>query len=190
VNASEVIMMEKKIKGKAYVCGRDDVDTDMIIPAKYLNTHDPKELAQHAMEFIDPRFPEKAKKMGIRIVVGGKNFGCGSSREHAVWCLAGNGIRAVIADSFARIFFRNCVNYGLLPVACQGAGRKIRTGDEIEIDASSGKIRNLTRKEEYAARPLPGFAVDILNAGGLLRYVKKTLDAAGAADGRKEARRK
>ena len=177
-----------QIKGRVWKFG-DDVNTDLIIAGKYkLSITNLDELSKHAMEGAMPDFAQKARRGDL--IVAGRNFGCGSSREHAVWCLAGNGIRAVIADSFARIFFRNCVNYGLLPVACQGAGRKIRTGDEIEIDASSGKIRNLTRKEEYAARPLPGFAVDILNAGGLLRYVKKTLDAAGAADGRKEARRK
>lgn len=163
-----------KIKGKAYVYDKDDIDTDMIIPAKYLNTDEPQDLARHAMEFIDPRFPEKARKMGIGIIVGGKNFGCGSSREHAVWCFTGQGIRAVIADSFARIFFRNCINYGLLPVACAGASKKIKTGDEIEIDIARGSVKNLTRNEQYSAKPLPDFAVEILNAGGLLRYVKKT----------------
>jgi 3-isopropylmalate dehydratase small subunit len=167
------------MKGKAVVYGMDDIDTDMIIPAKYLNTHDPKELARHAMEFMDPGFPEKVRKAGATVFVAGGNFGCGSSREHAVWCLTGNGITAIVADSFARIFFRNCVNYGLLPVVCPGAGKRIRNGDEIEIDAGRGKVRNLTRKEEYAAKPLPDFAMEILGSGGLLMHIKKALDSGG-----------
>ena len=169
----------KNIKGKAMVYAKDDIDTDMIIPAKYLNTADPEELAMHAMEFIDPGFHDRAAKAGISVLVAGENFGCGSSREHAVWCLAGNGITAVVAGSFARIFFRNCVNYGLLPVICPGAGSKIKTGDSIEIDIAGGKVRNLTRKEEYITKPLPAFAMDILGAGGLLKYIKKTLDDGG-----------
>lgn len=170
-----MIMMEKRIRGKAIVCAKDDIDTDMIIPAKYLNTDDQAELAKHAMEFIDPGFPEKARKSGAKILVGGENFGCGSSREHAVWCLAGNGVRCVIAGSFARIFFRNCVNYGLLPLRLPDAAKKIRTGDEIEIDMAGWKVRNLTSRKEYEAKPLPDFALEILDAGGLLLYVKKTM---------------
>jgi 3-isopropylmalate/(R)-2-methylmalate dehydratase small subunit len=165
-------VIEMKIRGKACAYDRDDIDTDMIIPAKYLNTDDHEELARHAMEFIDPGFPERVRKLGAVAVVGGRNFGCGSSREHAVWCFTGQGMRAVIADSFARIFFRNCVNYGLFPVACPGAGKKINTGDEIEIDTESGTVRNLTKGEQYESKPLPAFAMEIVRAGGLLKYIK------------------
>jgi len=171
-----VSAMGNKIKGKAYVYDRDDIDTDMIIPARYLNTDDPKELVEHAMEAIDPDFPKKVAEMGIEIVVGGENFGCGSSREHAIWCLTGQGIKAVVASSFARIFFRNCVNYGLLPAICPGASKRIRTGDEIEIDIAEGLVRNLTKKEEYRLKPLPDFAMEIVTAGGLLRYIKRKLE--------------
>ena len=164
--------MEKKIKGKAYVCGRDDVDTDMIIPAKYLNTHDPKELAQHAMEFIDPRFPEKAKKMGIRIVVGGKNFGCGSSREHAPISIKTAGVSCVIAKTFARIFFRNSINIGLLIVEQPQAAEEINEGDEVEVSMEAAKITNLTSGKEYSFAPLPEEIQKIVGLGGLMNFVK------------------
>lgn len=166
--------METKITGKAMVFDRDDIDTDMIIPAKYLNTDDPEELAEHAMEFIDEDFPKRAKGENSSILVAGKNFGCGSSREHAVWCLTGNGIKAVIADSFARIFFANCVNYGLFPVVCPGASKKIKTGDEVEIDIAAGKVR--AGDIELKSEPLPDFMMEIVEDGGLLPHVKKELD--------------
>ncbi len=166
--------MKTKITGKAAVFDKDDIDTDMIIPAKYLNTDNPKELAEHAMEFIDEDFPGKVRDNNIRIVVAGKNFGCGSSREHAVWALTGNGIKAVIADSFARIFFSNCVNYGLFPVICPGASKKIKTGDEVEIDIAAGKVR--AKGVELDSEPLPDFMMKIVEDGGLLPHVKKELD--------------
>jgi len=159
------------MKGKAIVYRKNDIDTDMIIPAKYLNMDSPKELAPHAMEFLDKDFPSKVKEGDI--LVAGKNFGCGSSREHAVWSLTGNGVQAVIAESFARIFFRNCINYGLLPVVLDGANKKISTGDELEIDISNGVVKNLTTKEDYKIKPYPEFAMEIINAGGLMNYVKK-----------------
>ena len=165
--------METKITGKAAVFDRDDIDTDMIIPAKYLNTDDPKELAEHAMEFIDEAFPKSVRDNNIRIIIAGKNFGCGSSREHAVWCLTGNGIKAVIADSFARIFFANCVNYGLFPVICLGASKKIKTGDEVEIDIENGVVR--TKDVELKSEALPDFMMEIVEDGGLLPHVKKGL---------------
>lgn len=161
------------MKGRAHVFDRDDIDTDLIIPAKYLNTDDPAELSEHAMEFVDIDFPKKVKAGDI--VVGGRNFGCGSSREHAVWAFTGKGVQAVIADSFARIFFRNCINYGLFPVVCVGASKKIADGDVVEIDVSRGVVKNITKGEEYKSKPLPKFAQDIVNAGGLLPYVKKSL---------------
>ncbi len=166
--------MKTKITGKAAVFGRDDIDTDMIIPAKYLTTDDPRELAGHAMEFIDEDFPENVKDNNTKIVVAGKNFGCGSSREHAVWALTGNGIEAVIADSFARIFFSNCVNYGLFPVVCPGASKKIKTGGEVEIDIADGVVR--TKDAELKSEPLPDFMMKIVEDGGLLPHVKKELD--------------
>lgn len=165
--------MKQSIKGKSFVFDKDDIDTDMIIPAKYLNTDREKELAEYAMEFLDKDFPKKAKEKKIEIVVAGKNFGCGSSREHAVWCLTGNNVKAVIAEGFARIFFRNCVNFGLFPVVCHGCTKKISEGDELEIDIKNGIVRNLTKKDEYKSEPLPDFMMEIVEAGGLLPYVKK-----------------
>jgi 3-isopropylmalate/(R)-2-methylmalate dehydratase small subunit len=170
-------MFMERIRGKAFAFRRDDIDTDMIIPAKYLNTDDPRELAGKAMEFLDPDFPGKVKKTGTKILVAGRNFGCGSSREHAVWCLTGLGIKAVIAESFARIFFRNCVNYGLFPAALPGAAGKISTGDDVEIDPEKGTVKNITKGREYQTRPLPGFAMDIVKAGGLLNHVRKSMEA-------------
>jgi 3-isopropylmalate/(R)-2-methylmalate dehydratase small subunit len=167
--------MKQTIKGKSFVFDKDDVDTDMIIPAKYLNTDDEKELAECAMEFLDKDFPKKVKEKKIEIVVAGKNFGCGSSREHAVWCLTGNNVKAVIAEGFARIFFRNCVNFGLFPVVCPGCTKKISEGDELEIDIKKGIIKNLTKNEEYKSEPLPDFMMEIVEAGGLLPYVKKNI---------------
>jgi len=165
--------MKQTIKGKSFVFDKDDIDTDMIIPAKYLNTDNEKELAEHAMEFIDQDFPKKVKNNDYEVIVSGKNFGCGSSREHAVWCLTGNNIKAVIAEGFARIFFRNCVNFGLFPVVCLGSSKKIKQGDELEIDIKKGMIKNLTKNEEYKSEPLPDFMMEIVEAGGLLPYVKK-----------------
>lgn len=165
--------MKDKITGKARVFDSDDIDTDMIIPAKYLNTDDPAELAEHAMEFVDEDFPEKVHKDHTKVVIAGKNFGCGSSREHAVWCLTGNGIEAVIADSFARIFFANCVNYGLFPVVCPGASKKIRDGNEVEIDIANGVVK--TKDVELKCEALPEFMMEIVEDGGLLPHVKKSL---------------
>ena len=168
--------MKDTIKGKSFVFDHDDIDTDMIIPAKYLNTDNEEELAGYAMEFIDKDFPKKAKEENIEIVVSGKNFGCGSSREHAVWCLTGNGIKAVIAESFARIFFRNCVNFGLFPVVCHGISKKVSEGDELEIDIKEGIVKNITKEEEYKSEPLPSFMMEIVEAGGLLPYIKNKND--------------
>ena len=160
------------VTGKAYVCDRDDVDTDMIIPAKYLNTDDPAELAKGAFEFVDKDFPAKAGREKFGVLVSGRNFGCGSSREHAVWCLTGHGIQCVIADSFARIYFKNCVNYGLLPVVCPGARKKIRTGDCVEIDVAARVVKNMTTGETCAFESYPDFILEIIEAGGLLPWVK------------------
>src|SRR3989339_252502 len=154
------------MKGYAHVYKREHINTDEIIPARYLNTDNEQELAKHAMEDIDKEFVKKVKKGDF--IVASDDFGCGSSREHAVWALRGAGIKAVIANSFARIFFRNCINNGMLAIECKDAYTKIKTGDEIEIDIKKGVIKNISKKEEYKFTPIPDFAVEIINAGGLL----------------------
>ncbi len=159
-----------KLIGKAWKFG-DDVDTDAIIPARYLNVSDPFELAAHCMEDIDPDFMKKISKGDI--IVADKNFGCGSSREHAPLAIKTAGISCVIAKSFARIFYRNAINIGLPILECEEAASKINEGDQIEIDLSSGIITNLTKKETYKAQPFPEFMQKIISAGGLMNYVMK-----------------
>src|SRR3989344_2572594 len=159
------------LKGKSHVYSRNDIDTDLIIPARCLNTDNEKELAKHAMEDIDKNVARKAKPGDF--IVAGSNFGCGSSREHAVWALRGAGIRAVIADSFARIFFRNSINNGFYAIECKGLSKSVRNGDELEVDVNNGIIKNLTDKKEYKFAPFPQFAIDIIKAGGLLEYIDK-----------------
>jgi 3-isopropylmalate dehydratase small subunit len=158
----------KNISGIASIFARDDIDTDLIIPAKYLTTSDSDELAAHALEAIGG---EKLKSVKNPIVVAGKNFGCGSSREHAVWALVGSGVRAVVADSFARIFFRNSVNFGLPTFVLENAAEKFAENDEIEIDPANSKIKNLTQKTEFEIAPLPEFLAEIVEAGGLLNQI-------------------
>ncbi|MGB9716288.1 MAG: 3-isopropylmalate dehydratase small subunit [Thermodesulfovibrionales bacterium] len=160
------------IRGKVWKFG-NDIDTDVIIPARYLNTSDPKELAMHVMEGIDSNFPQKIKNGDI--IIAGKNFGCGSSREHAPIAIKASGIQAVIAKSFARIFYRNAFNIGLPIFESSEAPEKIKENDEIEIDADSGIIRNLTRKEEYKANPIPSFMQELIKAGGLIEWTRKRL---------------
>ncbi len=160
----------EKIKGRVWKFG-DNIDTDVIIPARYLNTTDPEELAKHCMEDADPEFAKKVKKGDI--IVAGRNFGCGSSREHAPIAIKACGISCVIAKSFARIFYRNAFNTGLLILECPEAVEKIDEGDELEVYPEEGKIINLTKKEEYHTKPLPEFMKDILEAGGLIPYVMK-----------------
>ena len=162
------------IKGTAYKFG-DNVDTDQIIPAKYLVTTDPKELAKHCMEIADADFPSKAKPGDI--MIAGKNFGCGSSREHAPISIKGLGLGLIIAESFARIFFRNCINIGMPILECPEAAREANAGDQIEVDLDSGTIKNLTQKKSYTAQPFPEFMQQIINAGGLMPYVQKRLKA-------------
>ena len=157
-----------KVKGKAWKFG-DDIDTDTIIPAIYLNTTDPNELAQHCMEVVDPDFPKKVSPGDI--IVADKNFGCGSSREHAPIAIKAAGISCVIAKSFARIFYRNSINIGLPILACEEAALKIAEGDQIEVDLTSGTITNLTRSETYKAQPFPEFMQQIIASGGLMNYV-------------------
>jgi len=156
--------------GIAHVYKRDHINTDEIIPARYLNIDKEEELAKHAMEDLDKNFIKKVKQGDF--IVAGENFGCGSSREHAVWALRGSGIKAVIADSFARIFFRNCINNGFYVIELKDASKKIRNGDELKINIEKGIINDLTNKKEYKFVPFPKFAVDIIKVGGLLNYVK------------------
>jgi 3-isopropylmalate/(R)-2-methylmalate dehydratase small subunit len=162
--------MKGTMKGKAWRFG-DDVDTDAIIPARYLNTSDPDELALHCMEDADPEFPSKVAHGDM--IIGGKNFGCGSSREHAPIALKAAGVSCVIAGSFARIFYRNAFNMGLPILESQEASDRIRTGDIIEVDPAAGSIANITRDESYRAEPYPSFMMDLINAGGLIPYLLK-----------------
>ncbi|HEB74822.1 MAG TPA: 3-isopropylmalate dehydratase small subunit [Nitrospirae bacterium] len=163
------------IRGRTWRFG-SDIDTDAIIPARYLNTSDPVELAKHVMEDADPEFPGKVKSGDI--IVADKNFGCGSSREHAPIAIKAAGIQAVVAKSFARIFYRNAFNIGLPIFESPEASEKIQEGDEIEIDADSGLIRNLTRNEEYRARPIPPFMQELIKAGGLVEWTRRKIETA------------
>ena len=147
----------------------DNVDTDVIIPARYLNTSDEKELASHCMEDIDPNFAGSIKKGDI--IVAGRNFGCGSSREHAPIAIKASGISCVIAKSFARIFYRNAINIGLPILECEQAAESISKGDRLKIDFSTGMIENITKNEKYEAIPFPGFIQNIIKSGGLLRSI-------------------
>lgn len=162
------------IEGKV-IKYKDNIDTDVIIPARYLNTSDPKELASHCMEDLDSNFGEKTKHSCI--IVAGKNFGCGSSREHAPIAIKAAGIKCVIAESFARIFFRNSINIGLPIMECNEASRNINNGDEISIDVSSGIIKNINNGEIYKAAPFPEFMRKIINSDGLINYVKKEVSS-------------
>lgn len=152
----------------------DNVDTDVIIPARYLNTSDGRELAKHCMEDIDKDFAQKVKVGNI--MVAGANFGCGSSREHAPLAIKESGISCVIAKSFARIFFRNSINIGLAILECEEACDSIDDGDELAVDFDTGVITNVTKGESYQAQPFPEFIKEIINAGGLLKSIKAKQD--------------
>ena len=154
-----------KAHGRVHKYG-NNVDTDVIIPARHLNTQDHKELASHCMEDIDKDFINKVQQGDI--MVAGDNFGCGSSREHAPIAIKAAGIDCVIANTFARIFYRNSINIGLPIMECPEASEKIEAGDEVEVDFDSGVIRNLTKGEEYQAHPFPESIQKIIKAGGLL----------------------
>ena len=156
---------------KAHVYDRDHVNTDEIIPARYLNTDDMAELAMHCMEDLDKDFISKAKPGDV--IVAGDDFGCGSSREHAVWAIQGAKVGAVIAHSFARIFYRNCINCGFYPIELDDAVNKIQDGDDLEIDYKAGTIANKTQGTTIEFTPLPDFAIEIVNDGGLLEHIKK-----------------
>lgn len=158
-----------KVNGTVHKYG-DNVDTDVIIPARYLNTSVPAELAQHCMEDIDKEFVNNVKNGDI--MVAHNNFGCGSSREHAPIAIKASGISCVIAATFARIFYRNAINIGLPIMECREAAEKIEMGDEVEIDFDSGVITNVTKGESYQAEPFPEFIKEIINKGGLLNSLK------------------
>ncbi|MGE0100925.1 MAG: 3-isopropylmalate dehydratase small subunit [Blastocatellales bacterium] len=163
--------LEMTLKGKAHVYERAHINTDEIIPARYLNVHEEAELAKHAMEDIDQDFVNRVRPGDL--VFAGDNFGCGSSREHAVWALRGAGIKAVIAKSYARIFFRNAINNGFLAIECPEAVDAVQNGDEVELDLAAGVMRNLTRGSEARFVPLSDFARELIEDGGLLPHIQK-----------------
>lgn len=158
-----------KANGRVHKYG-DNIDTDVIIPARHLNTANHKELANHCMEDIDTEFVHKVKDGDI--MVGGWNFGCGSSREHAPIAIKESGISCVIAKTFARIFYRNAINIGLAILECEEASDKIQDGDEVAIDFDTGIITNVTRNETYQALPFPDFIKEIIAKGGLLNSIR------------------
>lgn len=157
----------KAAKGHVFKYG-DNVDTDVIIPARYLNSSDPKELALHCMEDIDKDFVKNVKAGDI--MVANKNFGCGSSREHAPISIKAAGVSCVIAETFARIFYRNAINIGLPIIECPEAAKAIEAGDEVEIDFDSGKIYDRTKGTEFQGQPFPEFMQKLIAAGGLVKY--------------------
>jgi len=156
---------------KAHVYKRDHINTDEIIPARYLNTDNEVELARYCLEDLDKEFVNKVEAGDI--IVAGDDFGCGSSREHAVWAIRGAKVGCVIAKSFARIFYRNAINCGFYLVESADAVERINNGDEIEVDYKGGKIRDVTTGEEMEFMPLPDFAIEIIEDGGLLNHIKK-----------------
>jgi 3-isopropylmalate dehydratase small subunit len=167
-------------RGKAFVYG-DNVDTDVIIPARYLVVSDPAELAKHCMEDIDPEFVKKVQPGDV--IVAGRNFGSGSSREHAPLAIKASGISCIIAASFARIFYRNCINMGLPILECPEAAAEIRPGDTVEVDLESGTITNVSSGESFTAAPYPPFMMDIMRAGGLIAKLRADRQARMAAGG-------
>jgi len=160
------------MRGKAIKYG-DNVDTDVIIPARYLNTTEEKELARHCFEDLDKDFKEKVKER--KIIVAGYNFGCGSSREHAPVSIKASGVKAIIASSFARIFFRNAINIGLPVIESRQASSFIQDGDDLEIDSSSGKIKDITKDKMFDVEPLPEFIQMIISSGGYINFAKKNI---------------
>ena len=159
-----------KANGHVFKYG-DNVDTDVIIPARYLNSSDPKELAQHCMEDIDQEFVKKVQNGDI--IVADKNFGCGSSREHAPLAIKASGVSCVIAETFARIFYRNAINIGLPIIECPEAAKGIAAGDEVEVDFDSGVIQNLTKGTQFQGQAFPPFMQKIIEAEGLVNYINQ-----------------
>ncbi|MDR1471212.1 MAG: 3-isopropylmalate dehydratase small subunit [Synergistaceae bacterium] len=167
-----------KISGSAWVYG-DNVDTDVIIPARYLTTSDPARLAPHCMEDIDASFASSVRPGDV--IVAGANFGCGSSREHAPIAIKASGVSCVIAPSYARIFYRNAINIGLPILECAEVSSPgaVSRGDALEVDIAGGSIKNLTNGREFTASPAPEFMSELLDAGGLVPYVRRRLGCAG-----------
>jgi 3-isopropylmalate dehydratase small subunit len=164
--------IEHTVKGRAWVYG-DNIDTDVIIPARYLSTSVPEELAPHCMEDVDSSFASSVRAGDV--IVAGANFGCGSSREHAPIAIKASGVACVIAASYARIFYRNAINIGLPILECTEAGAGISAGDELEIDMAAGKITDITNGKVFAAAPPPEFLRGIFASGGLVPYVRERL---------------
>jgi len=164
--------MNSKIKAPALTFG-NNIDTDVILPGKYLILVDPCELAKHALESLDTTFPDKAKK-GI-IIIGGKNFGCGSSREQAPLALKYSGVKCVIAESFARIFFRNSINIGLPVLECKGISEAVKTGDTVAVDFEAGNIENTSNGKKFQVDKLPPFILEILADGGLIENLRRKM---------------
>ena len=167
------------IEGAAHVYG-DNVDTDVIIPARYLTTTDPGELAAHCMEDLDPEFVSRVRAGDV--IVGGRNFGSGSSREHAPIAIRASGVAAITAESFARIFYRNSINVGLPIVECPGVTDGAELGDVFRVDLEAGVVENVTKGRRFDATPLPAFMKEILDAGGLMPWVARSLAAGGSAE--------
>jgi 3-isopropylmalate/(R)-2-methylmalate dehydratase small subunit len=163
------------LKGFAHVYERAHINTDEIIPARYLNVHEEAELAKYAMEDIDNDFVKRVKPGDV--VIAGDNFGCGSSREHAVWALRGAGVKVVIARSYARIFFRNAINNGFLAIEADVCDM-VKTGDEVELDLAAGRLRNLSTGKEAGFVPLSDFARELIEDGGLLPHIQKKAKSA------------
>ncbi len=161
-----------KVSGPAIKFGKN-IDTDVILPGKYLVLVDPYDLAKHALEGLDPDFPDKAKK-GV-IIVGGKNFGCGSSREQAPLALKYSGVKCVIAESFARIFFRNAINIGLPVIECKGISAAVDNGDELTVDFEAGTVQNLSKGKSFQVAKLPPFILEILSDGGLIENLRRRM---------------
>lgn len=158
------------VKGKAIKFGKN-VDTDVIIPARYLSSSDPRELALHCMEDIDANFIQKVNVGDL--IIAGKNFGCGSSREHAPLAIKACGISCIIAENFARIFYRNAINIGLPIMECEEAAKDIEEGNQVEVNFSSGMIKNITKNKSYTAQPFPEFMLEIIKAEGLINHILK-----------------
>lgn len=161
-----------QVYGEAVIFG-DNINTDIIVPGKYLTTLNPEELAKHAMEGLDPDFAKKAQ--GGVIIVAGRNFGCGSSREQAPIALKYAGVRCILAESFARIFYRNAINIGLPILECASVSSKVDLGDHLSVDLAEGKVVNLTKNESFQASRLPSFILEIIEDGGLIENFKKRL---------------
>jgi 3-isopropylmalate/(R)-2-methylmalate dehydratase small subunit len=159
-----------EINGRVWLYG-DNVNTDYIIPGRYMELTDPREMAKHAMEGIDPSFTAKVNEGDV--VVAGRNFGCGSSREHAPLALKYAGVGCIVAESYARIFYRNAVNIGLPALECPGVTRIVEQGDDLRLDLGAGTITIINRDTKLRFTPLPSFMLEVLNAGGLVPYLSK-----------------